>query len=192
MITLKEIKERTLYEVTIQGSNKILTEEESKVYKKESINRISPLSWEYQPKEIQPFWKSYEYAIDTLERKDLCKLSDFYEEWVNNPNEFKPGYSKSIGMIPQLLNDIDESAFITIENYDGIIIGTHHCGDFKESLDILDLEFEVIRLEEVDSDEYNITIQEDNKDTIRDFEYKSNAIAIDHDKYLGDGKYWKN
>ena len=79
---------------------------------------------------------------------------------------------------------------LIIENYDKEGVGNHHVGNFIEALQQLDYDFDVVRITD-DLYGYNgIIIQTDDIEKLKEFDAKSNKNAIEHDKYLGDGKYW--
>lgn len=191
MLDLDYIKSTTIWVVKLNAGRITCTEKDLYKYNdNKDVRDIDVVCWEGQPKELQPFWKAYEYANREL-HKDLFLVDDFYKEWIKNPNQFEPDHLPVITTLFKAFNDIDPYSDLIIENYDGKSLGNHHAGNFMEALETLDIDFDVVQITE----KYNypaIIIQEDNRDKLRDFEYEANARAIQHDRFMGDGKYYKN
>ena len=192
MMTLQEIKEKTKCILVISNGSKYnATLEDANIYKKGVVERIELINWRNQPKDIQAFWKAYEYAKNTLKRQDLIKIDAFYDEWIKDSTQFEPDKIKVIEKLSEYLDETDDCNTINIENYDGYAIGIHHVGDYKETLKILDIDFDIIKITDSDNNSQLVLIQEDDKELLKELSYKANGVAMEHDRFIGDGKYWK-
>ena len=158
-----------------------------KYYNRSDVKDIDAVCWEGQPKELQAFYKAYNRANYVL-GLDLFLVEDFYEEWIKDPKQFEAEYHEVIGQLSEKLSDLDIKSDVIIENYDGQTLGNHIVGNFKEALDDMYMDFDVIQL--LEKHGYTtIIIQDDNVDKIRDLSLRANKNAIAHDRYMGDGKY---
>ena len=160
----------------------------------EDVEDYYPVYWKGQPKEVQAFHKAYSYALYTLKRNDLYVLPDFYKAWAKNPAAFEPPMRPVIGDLLKTLNKFNENADIIIENFDGENAGNHHVGVFKEALQELGCNFDVVDVYRRDTsnphDYHKIVVQNTNFNKFDRFGVLANDLALKHDRYLGDGKYW--
>lgn len=191
MLTLDYIEQNTLWVAKFRSHRKIDTYDKLKPFlNDEELRDIDTVYWKEQPKELQEFYKAYEYALYDLRRHDLYKIKDFYEEWVKNPKQFTPEYKPVIGKLSEMIESLDPCDDLIISNYYGIEgAGNHHVGNFIETLQILGVDFDVVSFEEGNPNK--ISIQTDDLELLREFSSKANSVAISHDKYMGDGKYWR-
>ena len=198
MLTLDYINENTLWVAKFESGYRTTGtyDEVKQYYKRDDIDEIDIVYWKHQPKELQEFYKAYEYAFSDLNRRDLYEIKDFYNEWIKNPKQFTPEHKSVIGKLSEYIESIDPCEDLMIPNYYGYEgAGNHHAGNFKEALQILDIDFDVVSFEERPGyrggKEYVITIQTDDLELLEKFSAKANSLAIAHDKYMGDGKYCK-
>lgn len=190
MITLDYIEQNTLWVAKFEsGYRQIGTYDEiKKYYEFEDIDDIDIVNWKGQPKDLQEFYKAYEYAFYDLNMTNLYEI--FYEEWSKNPKKFTPEYKPVIGKLSEFIDTLNPCDDLIISNYYGFEgAGNHHVGNFKEALQILDIDFDVIKFEENPPHDNQIYIQTDDLELLQKFSVKANSIAISHDKYMGDGKY---
>lgn len=198
MLTLDYINENTLWIAKFESGYRI-TDTYDKIkqyYSHDDIDEIDTVYWKGQPKELQDFYKAYEYAFYDLNRQDLYEIKDFYNEWIKNPEQFAPDHKPVIGKLSEYIESMDTCADLMIPNYYGYEgAGNHHVGNFIEALKILDVDFDVISFTEELRDkgeiQYIITIQTDDLELLEKFSAKANSLAIAHDRFMGDGKYWK-
>lgn len=99
-------------------------------------------------------------------------------------------YINNNKMLSEVIKDYDVCRDMLIESVDKRTIGNHHVGNFVEALDLLGKDFIVDTVEDND-DQIKITLDDNFNDDMNDLRYESNRSAIAHDRYLGDGKYWK-
>ena len=192
MLTLDYIEQNTLWYAKFEsGYSTIGTHDEvKKYYSHDDIDEIDIVTWEGQPKELQDFYKAYNYALYDLKRHDLFEIKDFYEEWSKTPLKFTPEYKPVIGKLSEFLELLDPCDDVIISNYYGIEgAGNHRVGSFIETLQMLDMDFDVVSFEENPPHDNKISIQVDDLELLRKFSYKANSVAISHDPYMGDGKY---
>lgn len=199
MLTLDYINEHTLWVAKFESGYRTTGtyDEVKKYYSHDDIDEIDIVYWKHQPKELQEFYKAYEYAFYDLHRQDLYEIKDFYEEWSKNPKQFTPDYKPVIGKLSEYIESIDPCDDLSIPNYYGYEgAGNHHAGNFVEALKILDVDFDVIDFREEPgykpgTIQYTITIQTDDLELLEKFSAKANSLAIAHDRFMGDGKYCK-
>ena len=123
-------------------------------------------------------------------RRNLYLIDDFYVEWAKNPKQFEPDHRTVISKLSEELEKFNVTDDLMIKNFDGEGIGNHRVGNYIESLNIIDDDFDVVEVTE--SCNYPcIIIQEDDHDKVNRLSTESNRMAIIHDKYMGDGKYNK-
>lgn len=196
MLTLDYIKDNTLWVAHFDTGYRVTgTYDEVKKYNShDDIDEISIITWKGQPKELQEFYKDHEYAFYELNRHDLFEPEDFYNEWIKDPNQFKPNHQPVIGKLSEFIDDLKPTDDLLIKNYAYDTAGNHRVGNFKEAIQILDIDFDVISFEETKSydpnrRQFEIIVQTDDLELFKQFDIKANSIAISHDPYLGDGKY---
>ena len=191
MLDYDYIMEHTKWVVKLNSGRIICTEKElSKYNDNPNVRDIDTVCWEGQPKDLQPFYKAYYNAVYNQQRDDLFLLKDFYNEWSKNPDQFTEEHQKVISKLSTELEQLDLTDDLIIENFDKQVIGNHRVGNYIEALEIINSDYDVIQVTE----KYGykaIIIQEDNQDKIEQLSYESNASAIRHDRYLGDGKFYK-
>lgn len=191
MLDYDYIKNNTKWVVKLNSHRVIVKADElSKYENRDDVIDIDILSWEGQPKELQSFYKAYYNALYNQNRDDLFIIKDFYKEWSKNPNQFNEDHQKVISTLSKELNKLEVTDDLIIENFDKQCIGNHHVGNYIEALHIIDSDYDVIQITEKHG-YITIIIQEDDQDKIKQLSHESNALAIRHDKYLGDGKYYK-
>jgi len=195
MLDLDFIKENTIWVVKFSGHRTTCLEKDlSKYENRDDVRDIDTACWEGQPKELQEFYRDYEYALNELNRHDLYIIDDFYREWSKDSEQFKPKTHPVIGKLSTLLETLDPCSDLIINNYNGNTAGNHRVGNFVEALQIIDTDFDVISFNESSGRAYEyskIIVQTDDLETFKQFDYQANKMAISHDKYFGDGKYDK-
>lgn len=193
MLDLDFIKDNTIWVIKYTSHRETgkYKELKSKLNNPE-IKDFDIVAWHGQPKELQDFYKTYEYAIYKLNRTDLTNIDVFYEEWIKDPDQFKADHMPVIGQLYTALDVFDPCSDLIVENYDKHTIGNHKVGNFVEALQQLDCDFNVVK---VCDDLYGfngIIIQTDDQELIDKFSHVVNRIAIEHDRIMGDGKYYKD
>lgn len=191
-LTLDYIEQHTLWVAKFNGGyRKVDTYDKLKPFlNNEELRDVDIVYWKEQPKELQEFYKAYEYALYDLKRYELFEIKDFYEEWIKNPKQFTPEHKPVIGKLSEMLESLNPCDDVLISNYNGRGAGNHHVGNFIEALQILNIDFDVVSFEEGTPNE--IDIQTDDIESLMAFSIKANSVAIAHDKYMGDGKYWRD
>lgn len=195
MLDLDFINDNTIWVVKFNSHR--ITCQQKDLYKYENrddVRDIDTACWEGQPKELQEFYKDYEYALYTLNRHDLFIIKDFYDEWIKNPVQFKPNSRPVINKLSIVLSELNPCDNVIINNYNSQTAGNHHVGNFIEALESLEIDFDVIEFIQSNGNKYDyntIIIQTDDSNTFKQFDYQANRNAMAHDKYLGDGKYYK-
>lgn len=171
------------------GRREVGTTKEVKKYcDRDDVRDIDSVCWEGQPKELQAFYKAYNRANYVL-NLNLFMVEDFYKEWIKNPKQFDAEYFPVIGKLSEKLAEMNDKDDVIIENYDGQAIGNHRVGNYKEALEDMYTDFDVIQIK----NKYGYTtivIQDDDSNRIHELSSRSNQNTIRHDKYLGDGKYY--
>lgn len=93
-------------------------------------------------------------------------------------------------MLSDIINQYNLCSDMLIVSVDKKTIGNHHVGNFIEALDLLGKDFIVNTVDDND-DQIKIILDDDFNDDMNDLRYESNRSAVAHDRYMGDGKYWK-
>lgn len=189
MLDLEYIKENSIYVVKFDDHRETGNYKEIKDKIKDSRD-YDYVHWKNQPKELQEFHKAHYYAVGSLGRTDLLDIDDFYTEWSKNPNQFIPGHRKIIGFLMSYLERLDTCSDCLILNYDKRTIGNHAVGNWIESVVLLDTDFDVVEYNESYKNN-TIIVQIDDEDLLEKLKSVSNRKAMEHDKYMGDGKYSK-
>ncbi len=144
----------------------------------EEISDNDVVSWKFQPKELQEFWKAYEYSQYVLNKRELYDVDDFYKEWIKNPNQFKAEHRPVIGTLFEELSKWDKNADMCIVNYDGqFVVGNHHINNFLLALKQQGVDFDVVSIEE---GQYypTMTIQDDDEEKLEMFSKLANRISL--------------
>ena len=189
MISLDEIKTKTLWSANLNsGLMQIGTYDKVEQFKNDTkLVRVPAAS---QPLELQPFWLAYEYAFNTLNRRDLVEVDDFYKEWSNNPDEFDPDMrptKSNLRTFLLLYSSYPASTNLKIENYDGRFVGTHQLRDFTKALDTMGekVNFNVIEWQDegidpqIKSIVIKVVIQCKKLDLVQEFATIANRVAAD-------------
>ena len=187
MISLEEIKAKTLWTGRLDTGAVITGTADVMVNYNVETELVSAAG---QPIEVRPFWLAYEYAIRTLERKDLVELEDFYEEWTNNPDAFDPDLrptQMTLRTYFLLYDHYPTSANFKIYNYDGYFVGSHHRKNFEDALDAMgdNTDFNVIEFVDEGMNprnkaiEIKITIQSKKIDKVQEFAALANRFQAD-------------
>ena len=101
-------------------------------------------------------------------------------------------YADVILDLSKVIESFDPYKVISIYNYDNRLIGSYHIGDYIEALDKINNKYSVIHIDNSDDENIIVVIQELNEVKLSDLIYEVKVTAQMHDKYFGDGKYWKN
>lgn len=190
----KEIEENSVWVIKFDSGYRATgTYDEIQKLAKNSpdVDEYDTVSWMRQPEELKPFYKAYEYALFRLNRTDLYLLKDFYDEWSKDPSKFEPAKREPIGQLSDIIADFNECSDLIINNYDGETAGNHHVGNFIDALEALNTDFDVVEMIREDGKTPRIIIQEEDYEKFHSFDVEANEQAIRHDKYFGDGKYWR-
>lgn len=166
-------------------------DEVKQYYEHDDIDEIDTVVWEGQPKELQDFYKAYEYGFYDLNRHELYQLKDFYDEWSKDPNQFIPEHRPVVGRLSEILPGLNPTGDLIVSNYYGHGgAGNHRVGNFIEALNDMGVDFSVVQYDPPkDGRTAHVYIQTDNLDMLRQFSEEANSNAIKHDTYMGDGKY---
>lgn len=183
MLDLEYIKKNTLWVARMTfGTRFTGTYDEIKKYENdEECKDIDILASKGQPKELQKFYESYEYATSRMNRSDLFSIDDFYREWSKNPNQFSPEMRPVIGKISSVFDGFSgypSNVNILITNYDKRTVGNHYLSSWTKALQIIDTDYDVVEVNEEDKKNIKIVIQTDH-DSAELFAQKSNSIALD-------------
>lgn len=176
MLDLEYILENTIHVARFMSGRRVTGtyNEVKKYYEDPELKDIDTVAWEGQPKELQEFYKAYEYANDEL-GLNLFLIEDFYKEWIKNPSQFIADHLPVISSLSKELVNIKPDADVLIRNYDGFTIGNHIAQSFSDSLDRMNDDFDVIKVTQ--NQYYEITIQCDEKEKLKELRYISNEIA---------------
>lgn len=182
MLDLEYIKKTSLWVARFTTGARITgTYDEVKQYQsQDDCKDVDILSWKGQPKDLQEFYKAYEYATFYMNRGDLLYIDDFYKEWAKNPEQFKPGMRPVIDKLSAVferLSSCSKNTDILITNYDKRGIGNHTFDNWTKALSILDTDYDVVAIEE-DTNPIKIVIQTD-EDSATEFSQKSNSVALE-------------
>ena len=181
MLDLDYIKANTLWVIkysshrtTVKGS------EISKYQNDEDVRDMDTVHWKHQPAELQEFWRAYEYAYYTLDRKDLFLVDDFYAEWIKNPSQFKAGHRNVISTLRKELDfryiASNEKINVLIVNYDKQTIGNHYLENWLDALKLIEDDFDIVE-SNVDGNNISIVIQCDDLELIDQLSYLGNKCA---------------
>lgn len=173
MLELEDIKNRTIWVVKYNNGHRITCLESEINYKDENVRDVDRAAWSAQPKDLQDFYKDYDFAVYRQNRRDLESIEDFYEEWIEDPLQFQPESRPVIGHLFEILETMRPDQSVVIRNYNKKPIGNHHVDCFIEALEILETDFDVVEF----SDD-RIIIQSDDLDLISNFDSKANKAAI--------------
>ena len=114
-----------------------------------NVNEIDTAAWDGQPEELKQFYKDYEYANYYMGRHDLSSIKDFYDEWIKNPDAFRPEKKPIIGKLSEVLEGIGSDTNLTIYNYDLESTGKHKAHIFKAIANMTEVfDFDVIGIAE--------------------------------------------
>lgn len=195
MVELDFIKQNTVWVVKFIGHRVTCTGKDlSKYEDMEDVRDVDIAVWEVQPKELQEFYKDYEYAIYHAKRQDLLFIDDFYAEWSKDPKQFRPEMRPVIGKLSKMIENVSPYDDVIINNYDESTAGNHKAGNFIEALQELEVDFDVVdfyRAPNDDRDYIRFIVQTTDIDTFKQFSFQANKNAITHDPFVGDGKYSK-
>jgi hypothetical protein len=181
MLSLEEIKEQTIWVAHLYGGTRItgLYKDLEHWYDSDELDELDTVCAAGQPKELQPFWKAYEYAFYHLGRNDLYLVDDFYMEWSKNPEQFMPQMQPVIGNLRDELEIIakeNKNANVIINNYDENTLGNHTILCWMMSIKEFDDNFDVIFVGE-QYDCILIKIQETDDDKVEQFDIIANNNA---------------
>lgn len=128
-------------------------------------------AWENQPEELKQFYKDYEYAKTKycIGRPELSSTKNFYDEWIKNPDIFRPEKKPVIGKLSEALKDIDAETNLVVYNYD--LESTERCKAhiFKETTNMAKVfDFDVISIEK-DADGVQITVMTDENTAFKNY-----------------------
>lgn len=187
MLSLEEIKEQTVWVAHLYGGTRFTGTYKEVEYWKDSddLDEFDIVCADGQPKELQPFYKAYEYANYHLGRHDLVLIDDFYAEWSKDPDKFTPQIQPVIGNLRdklEIINSENNDASVLIMNYDENGIGNHSVQCWLKTLDELNENFDVIFVGEKFGYAY-IQIQETNKEKVDRFDETANRNAWTALKY---------
>lgn len=184
MLDLDYIKENTLWviklypggRVTCKGSalNEYLKTNEN------SIDEYDTVTWQGQPKELQEFWKAYEYANYYQNRHDLYYIDDFYKEWIKNPNQFTADHRRVISTLNKELENLgnNDKLNVMITNYDKKGIGNHYLKNWLDTMKQMNEDFDVVEVN-VGNDTIHIIVQIDDEELVEKLSYLSNKFACE-------------
>lgn len=185
MITLEEIKEKSLWSVNLEdGTLSVGTSDKIEKYA-HTGNKLSLLKASMQPTELQPFWLAYEYAINELKRDDLIEVDDFYRAWSKDPDEFDPEMKSRFTLRSFfLLHDhYPASTIVSIVSSNGLHLGSHSRTAFEKALNEIgsDTDFNVVNYyEETDYNTHTlklkIVIKGNNNDKLQEFAALANRF----------------
>ena len=170
MLSLEEIKSKSLMTVRLKDGAEI-------VGNKDTIDK-------YRTDE------KVEYAINTLDRKDLIEVDDFYAEWTTNPEAYDPDFRQikcNLRMYFLLYSAYPPNTNFKIKNYDGYSVGNHHRKNYEDALDAMgdQANFNVIEWTDEGLDPrlnavvVSITIQSKDLDAVKEFAMLANRFAAD-------------
>lgn len=135
MLTLEEIKAKTLYSGTLDtGATITGTEDVLKQYKV----KTELVKADGQPLELRAFYLAYEYALKEI--KDDYTIDEFYREWIDDPERFDPDNNISQFSLRTYFMLYEGKAASTnykLVNYDGYSIGNHTLKAYVQALDAL-------------------------------------------------------
>ena len=94
-----------------------------------------------------------------------------------------------VNTLSEIILDYDVCRNMKVVNYNGKVIGTYHVGVFLEALKISNTDFMVSKVED-NNDVIDVIIESQNDNNVDDFIYKVKQKDQEHDKLIGDGKYW--
>lgn len=182
MLDLEYIKKNTLWVARmITGARYTGTYDEIKKYEScDDCKDVDILASKGQPKELQKFYESYEYATFYMNRSDLFSIDDFYREWSKNPNQFSPEMRPVIGKLSSVFDGFSgypSNVNILITNYDKKTVGNHYLSSWTKALQIIDADYDVVEINEEDKKNIKIVIQTD-QDSATLFSQKSNSIRL--------------
>ena len=180
MLDLETIKKNTLWVARmVSGVRFTGTYDEIKKYEhRDDCKDVDILASGGQPKELQEFYKAYEYATFYMNRHDLFLIDDFYKEWSKNPNQFRPEMRPVIGKLSDVFerqSGDPKEINVLIKNYDKKCIGNHLLSSWIKTLKILETDYDIVEVTE-DYDNITIIVQtdEENADI---FYQKANDVA---------------
>lgn len=137
MLTLEEIKAKTLYSGTLDtGATITGTEDVIKQYKV----KTELVKADSQPVELRAFYLAYEYALKETIIKDDYTIDEFYREWIDDPDRFDPDNNISQFSLRTYFMLYEGKAASTnykLVNYDGYSIGNHTLKAYVQALDAL-------------------------------------------------------
>lgn len=195
LMSFEEIELKSHYKLVLSNQQTFIgtkSELSSQAYDTETES-FDLANWEEQPKELQLFYKSYEYAVYTLRRTDLLVVKKFYEEYLKNPDQFNPEFSRVISTLSKELDSLEDSSYLMLINHDGLTSGRYHVGNFREAIQTLDIDFNIIKIESNDRNNTTIlTTQETDTTKFKVLRFVVHDKSITHDKEVGDGKYYED
>lgn len=184
MLSWDYIKSETLWVVKwISGGRTVKRGADINLFVQNNANDIDEhdiITWKGQPKELQEFYKAYEYAIYVLNRKDLFFVKDFYDEWKENPDQFKEDHSQVISTLWAELEKLDfgdGKLNVIVSNYDHQTAGNHYLKNWLDTKRVVDTDFDVIETRRR-GDTLTIIIQTDDQEAFDKLDYTANRIAI--------------
>lgn len=189
MLSLEEIKSKSLMTVRLKDGAEIVGNKDT-IDKYRTDEKVEYAKATRQPRELQPFWLAYEYAINTLDRKDLIEVDDFYAEWTTNPEAYDPDFRPikcNLRMYFLLYSAYPPNTNFKIKNYDGYSVGNHHRKNYEDALDTMgdQANFNVIEWTDEGLDPrlnavvVSITIQSKDLDAVKEFAMLANRFAAD-------------
>lgn len=178
MLSLDYIKRNTKWVAKLNSGRIIGTYDEIKQYQKEARD-FDILYSGGQPKELQEFYKAYEYVTFYMNRYDLYDIDTFYKEWSKNPELYQPKKQKVITTLSKVLENYLENTNIVIINYDKVTLGNHYLNRWISAIEILDKDYDVINIEEINHNTITIRIQTDS-DSANELSWKANSMAINY------------
>lgn len=186
MLTLEEIKEKTLWVARMcYGGRYVGTYDEVKDYlEDEDCKDLDIVCCDGQPKELQEFYRDYDYAVYKLHNHNLFNIDDFYEEWSKNPNQFKPIMRPVIDKLSNVLENREYKNIKNwrIENYDLNGIGNHYKDSYVKALKEMECDFDVVSITPSD-DTIIIMIQSTDNELVEELTKLSNEYSIRNRQY---------
>ena len=129
-------------------------------------------AWENQPKELKQFYKDYEYAKAKYcigRHEFLDSVKNFYDEWIKNPDIFRPEKKPVTEKLSEALKSIDTETNLVVYNYDLESTERYKAQAFKEVTNMAKVyDFDVISIEK-DTNGVQITVMTDEHTAFKNY-----------------------
>ena len=187
MISYEYIRDNTNWVIRLVGHRVTCTgadlEDTLKGYASEEIRDYDIATWQGQLKDLQEFYKAYEYVNYVLNEKDVFYIEDFYKKWIKDPSKYNPEHRPIISTLRKELEALEllvkqnPKLNIKVINYDKHPLGNHWYHNWKSAIELIDYDFDVVEIK-IDTNDVEIIIQEDKYELINEYDSLANSAAI--------------